>query len=82
MDNLIVCVFKDREKAMDAWDQISELETLDDLVIFRETMLQKTERGDMKMISNVNPRSIRLVTLSSEIGCDCRFRRKVRAIIP
>lgn len=54
MDNLIVCVFNDREKAMDAWDQIGDLETLDDLVIFRETMLQKTERGDLKLVSNVN----------------------------
>src|SRR5471032_1270009 len=35
----------------------------------------------MKMISSVNPRSIRFVTFSSEIGCCEVLRRKVRAMV-
>jgi len=36
-------------------------------------------RRNHEMISNVNARSMRLVTFSSEIGCDWRGRRKVLA---
>ena len=34
----------------------------------------------MKMISSMNPRSIRFVTFNSAIGCVWRLVRKVRAI--
>jgi len=50
MDNIIVASFKDEKSATEGMKRLKALESLDDIVIYNELLLQKTSNGNFEYL--------------------------------